>query len=174
MVYDVSYYFISCNSGPDLAPWVAIIVSFLALGATIWQSRVSREHNRLSVRPHLGAHNSWTDDRIFKFEVRNDGLGPAIITAARIYRNGELVEGKGSSLVVKAFEGVPGCKLQGHEFFYPEYVVPAGQVIEICTLEYGPGIDNIETFLSDYLLLEIDYKSAYNERLPMFSTRIKD
>lgn len=171
MVYDVSYYCFSSDSGLDLAPWVAIFISLLALGATIWQSHLSRAHNKLSVRPYLAGHSSWAEEGVYKLEVRNDGLGPAIVTGARVYRSGVLVEGEGPPLVVKAFEGVPGCELLGHEFFYLDFVIPAGHSIEICTLKFGPEIPDIDTFLAGHLMLELDYKSAYGERLPMYSSR---
>lgn len=171
MVSDISYYCFPPDAGWDLAPWVAVLISLLALGATIWQSHLSRVHNKLSVRPHLGGHSSSTEDGEFKFEVRNDGLGPAIITGARVYRGGMRVEGEGPPLIEKAFEGLPGCTLRGHEFFYLDYVVPAGHIIEVCTVQCSPGISDIDTFLGEHLMLELDYKSTYGESQPMFSTR---
>lgn len=155
----------------DLAPWIAILISLLALGATMWQAHLARVHNKLSVRPYLAGHSSWTEDGVYRLELRNDGLGPAIITGARVYRDGALVEGEGPPLVEKAFEGIPGCRLLGHEFFYLEYVVPAGHSVEICTVQFNPEISDIDTFFASRLMLELDYKSAYEEPLPMYSTR---
>ncbi|WP_207869398.1 hypothetical protein [Pseudomonas sp. 51_B] len=160
-----------CDSKLDLAPWVAIFISLLALGATVWQAHLSRAHNKLSVRPHLAGHSTYNDEGVYKFELRNVGLGPAIITGARVYRNGVLVEGEGPPLVIKVFDGVPGCELLEHEFFYLEYVLPAGSSVEICTVKFDEGISDIDTFLAGHLALELDYMSAYEELLPMFSTR---
>lgn len=156
----------------DLAAWVAIFISVLALSATVWQSHLSRTHNKLSVRPHLAGHSLWNEEEgIYKLELRNDGLGPAIITGARVYHGGVLVDGEGPPVIKKAFEGVPGCELLGHEFFYLDFVVPAGSSVEICTVRFCRLILDIDTFLAGYLILELDYKSAYEEKLPMFSTR---
>ncbi|MFK0035943.1 hypothetical protein [Pseudomonas monteilii] len=146
-------------------------MSLLALGITIWQARLSRTHNKLSVRPHLAGHSSWTEDGLFKFIIRNDGLGPARITAGRVYRDGVLLEGEGPDLVTKAFDGVPGCELVAQEFFYPEFVLPATHCIEICTVKFAKEISDIDDFLAGHLALELDYKSAYDEPLPMYSSR---
>ncbi|WP_085625592.1 MULTISPECIES: hypothetical protein [unclassified Pseudomonas] len=155
----------------DLATWLAICISVLALGTTLWQARLARAHNKLSVRPYLAGHSSWTKDGIYRLNLRNDGLGPAIITGARVYRDGVLVEGEGPPLVEKAFEGIPGCELLEHEFFYLEFVIPAGHCVEICSVKFGPEISDVDTFLASRIMLELDYKSAYEEARPMYTTR---
>ncbi|WP_447739587.1 hypothetical protein [Pseudomonas laurentiana] len=167
----LEYVNFSAGSKLDLAPWVAIFISLLALSATVWQAHLSRAHNKLSVRPHLAGHSTYTDDGIYKFELHNVGLGPAIITGARVYRSGVQVEGEGPPLVSKVFIGVPDCELLGHEFFYLDYVLPAGKFVEICCVKFNTNILDIDTFLAGQLALELDYKSAYEEPLPMFSTR---
>lgn len=171
MVYDVSYYCFAGSAGPDLAAWLAVFISALALGTTFWQAHLSRKHNKLSVRPHLAGHASWNDEGVYSLVLRNDGLGPAIITGARVFREGCLLPGEGPELVVKAFDNLPRCKLLGHEFFYLEHVVPAGKEIEICTVQFDAGIKDFDEYLSGLLLLELDYKSAYNEYCPMYTTR---
>ncbi|WP_156676000.1 hypothetical protein [Pseudomonas sp. Leaf58] len=155
----------------DTAPWVAILISLFALTATFWQAHLSRVHNKLSVRPHLAGHSSYTDEGIYKFELRNVGLGPAIITGARVYRSGIFVEGEGPPLIIKVFQGIPDCELLGHEFFYLDYVLPAGDSVEICCVKYNKDISDFDTFLAGHVTLELDYKSAYEELFPMFSTR---
>jgi hypothetical protein len=155
----------------DIAAWVAISISLFALGATIWQAHLARVHNKLSVRPYLAGHTSWTEEGIYTLQLRNDGLGPAIITGVRAYRCGALIEGEGPPVINKAFEGIPGCELLGHEFFYPAFVLPAGHFLEICTVKFSPEISDIDSFLASHLALELDYKSAYDEPLPMYSTR---
>lgn len=155
----------------DLAPWVAIFISLLALGATVCQAHFARAHNRLSVRPYLAGHSSSTEDGVYRLKLRNDGLGPAIITGARVYRDGVLVKGEGPPLVNKAFEGIPGCELLEREFFYLEFVIPAGGAVEICAVKFSPEISDIDTFLASRITLELDYKSAYEETLPMYSSR---
>lgn len=159
------------HSKIDFAPWVAIFISLLAFGATVWQGHLSRTHNKLSVRPQLAGHSSYTKDGIYKFELRNVGLGPAVITGARVYCGGVLVQGEGPPLVSEVFKGVPGCELLAHEFFYLDHVLPAGECVEICCVKFDTKISDFDTFLARHIMLELDYKSAYEDPLPMFSTR---
>lgn len=171
MVYDISYYCLAESSEPDLAPWVAIFVSALALGAIFWQAYISRKHNELSVRPHLAGHASLDREGVYRLILRNDGLGPAIVTGARVFREGRLILGEGPQLIVNAFDGLPHCKLVGHEFFYPEYVIPAGRKVEVCAVKFEVDVGDVDEYLAGLLLLELDYKSAYNKHCPMYTTR---
>ncbi|AYF88610.1 hypothetical protein D6Z43_16170 [Pseudomonas sp. DY-1] len=170
MPYDIHYIVVDSATGTNWPSWVAIAISILALFATLWQAHLARAHNKLSVRPQLEGHSHW-EDNFYSLEVRNDGLGPAIITEARVYRHGSQVEGEGPPLIVKAFTGVPGCQLVAHEFFYTPYVLPAGQSVEICKVMCDPRILDIEGFLGGLLHLQIDYESAYKEKCPMYQTR---
>ncbi len=170
MTYDIHYIFVESASSSDVTAWVAILISLLALGATLWQGHLSRTHNKLSVRPELEGHSSWQDD-LYSLEVRNDGLGPAIIKAARIYYKGNLVNSEGPQAIVDAFQPVEGCELLRHEFFYTPFVLPAGSKISVFTVKYSDKIEDIESYLGGMLCLEIDYESAYKERRPTYKTR---
>lgn len=154
----------------DFAPWVAVAISILALGVTFWQAHLARMHNKLSVRPCLVGHSSCSDD-LYSLTVRNDGLGPAIITAARVSVHGVLVEGQGGELVQKAFGEVEGVELIEHEFFYIEFVLPAGHSISICKVRFLKEVCDKDWYLASKLSLEIEYKSAYNEACPIYRSR---
>lgn len=169
MAYDISYIIVESSDEISWSSWIAIFISLLALAATWWQAHLARTHNKLTVRPQLEGH-SHCERGVYSLEVRNDGLGPAVITGARVFYRDELVEGEGPPLIEKAFTYVPGCRLLEHEFFYTPYVLPAGQSIELFKLEYGP-IQDIELYLGGLLHLEIEYESAYGEKCPMYQTR---
>jgi hypothetical protein len=69
----------------------AAITSLCALFATLWQAQITREHNRLSVRPTLVWHQmrSITDAGIeVVFSVRNCGIGPALVKDRYFMLNG--------------------------------------------------------------------------------------
>ncbi|WP_101047948.1 hypothetical protein [Macromonas nakdongensis] len=64
----------------DLA---AVVIACIALGATLWQARISHRHNRLSVRPVIETHVAWSHDREGLFltvTLENRGIGPGTIT----------------------------------------------------------------------------------------------
>ncbi|HGM8505710.1 TPA: hypothetical protein ACKQBN_004397 [Pseudomonas aeruginosa] len=170
MTYDIHYFFVAPPS-IDVTAWIAIAISILALISTFWQGHLSRTHNKLSVRPQLEGHSQW-DGANYSLEVRNDGLGPAIIKSARVYFKGELLSGEGPPLIEKAFECVERCDLMRHEFFYTPFILPAGKSVNVFLVQYDEDIQEIEAYLGGLLRLEIDYESAYGERLPTYKSRI--
>lgn len=170
MAYDIHYIVVESSSGTDWASWVAIGISVLALIATGWQAHLARVHNRLSVKPQLEGH-SLVEDGIYSLTVRNDGLGPAILTQARVYYRDKLVEGEGTALVDAAFADVPNCELLSREFFHPPFVLPAGSSIEVCKVACKKNLEDVEVYLGGLIRLQIDYESAYNEKCPMYETR---
>lgn len=111
------------------------------------------------------------EDGIYTLTVRNDGLGPAILTQARVYYRGRLVEGEGTALIDAAFANVPDCTLLSRAFFHPPFVLPAGKSIEVFEVKCEIDFEDIEVYLGCLLHLQIDYESAYHEKRPMYETR---
>jgi len=75
----------------DAVAYCATIVAIAALSTSIWQAHLSAKHNRLSVRPLLRASTDFGA----AFEVpglflKNQGVGPAIISSAHLYLDGNL------------------------------------------------------------------------------------
>ena len=73
----------------DLA---ALLIACMALGATLWQARISHQHNRLSVRPVIETHVAWSKDREglhFTVTLENRGIGPGTITDLFVKRGGQ-------------------------------------------------------------------------------------
>ncbi len=75
------------------------IIALCALFITLWQLKVSRRHNRLSVRPfltdHVETHNQNDKDRIYKIRnltLLNNGSGIAIINTFEVYYKGTKIE----------------------------------------------------------------------------------
>lgn len=170
MAYDIHYIVVESASGTDWATWSAIGISILALIATGWQGHLTRVHNRLSVRPQLEGHGHM-EDGIYSLTIRNDGLGPALLTHARVYHRDKLVEGEGTALVDAVFANVPDCELLSRQFFHPPFVLPAGDSIEVCKVACNRNLDDMEVYLGGLIHLQIDYESAYNEKCPMYETR---
>lgn len=66
------------SSGIEITDWVAIFIAALALIGSFWQLHLTRQHNKLSVRPSitLGWHTSYQKHGVW---IKNAGLGPAEI-----------------------------------------------------------------------------------------------
>ena len=86
---DIQYFLINAanesNWSDDIPAIASGFIALLALFTTMYQSHLSRKHNRLSVKPHIALH-SEEDGNTFKIIIRNDGLGPAKIDTLEIYK----------------------------------------------------------------------------------------
>lgn len=88
----------------DLA---AVGIACIALGATLWQARISHQHNRLSVRPVIETHVAWSNDRDgphLTVSLENRGIGPGTITDLFLKRGGQKMASPSSTdHIVKAY-----------------------------------------------------------------------
>jgi len=66
-------------SSSDQIASAAAFIALCAFFVAIWQGYISRKHNRLSVRPKLDIHTLCIDNEPIVIELRNYGLGPAIV-----------------------------------------------------------------------------------------------
>lgn len=77
-----------------LGKCVTEIVAICALGLTLYQAYLFRQHNRLTVRPHLvsfSCRNKRPGQRVLVYSLLNNGVGPAFIKSFRILLDGQLV-----------------------------------------------------------------------------------
>jgi hypothetical protein len=71
----------------------AILIAALALGFSIWDRYKSRKHELLTLKPTISElRMKWPERGIWQYRILNAGLGPAIVTSMRIYREGQLVQ----------------------------------------------------------------------------------
>jgi hypothetical protein len=76
---------------PDIIAICSAVVAVLALAATLWQGYLTRQHNRLSVRPLLVWHltREATDEGMtVAYSIRNLGLGPAVVRERYFTKDG--------------------------------------------------------------------------------------
>jgi len=82
-----------CRHAPLLCNgtgWVivlAIIISMLALFATLYEAYLQRTHNRKSVRPLIQIDLGDHENKLYVY-IRNNGLGPMIIDKLSFTKNG--------------------------------------------------------------------------------------
>lgn len=76
--------------GGSLAGWPSFAVALLAMAATAYQGWLTREHNRLSVRPNVrfAAYMEGAGHRNGIY-VENLGLGPAILSSLNVDVSGQ-------------------------------------------------------------------------------------
>lgn len=171
MTSEIQYILINTASESnwtDDVPAIASgIIAILALFATLYQSHLSRKHNRLSIMPHLAIHGEEGENCTFTITIRNDGLGPANIEDLKIHRDGKKLNAIGEHLITKAFEGLDMCELISLESISTPFILPSSQSIKLATIKYDERIDSIDEHLEKLLRIEILYKSSYGEKFKL-------
>jgi len=156
--------------GANMAQIVAVLALLVSVGG-FW---AQRRHNRLSVRPRLSTSNNVLHDaRRMTFWVRNNGLGPAIITGFDILLDGRkrTEDGAGftaDQVIRVVLDGVE--RKVTHTQFGVHYTMPANESIAVLDIELPP-----QEFISmpellkrlDRLKLVIKYESYYGEQFEL-------
>ena len=76
------------------------VIALSALGFAIWQGYIARRHNKLSVRPHLTFTSMLLDkEPHLTVNIKNNGLGTAIITDYKVILDGVTQDDNGKSYV---------------------------------------------------------------------------
>src|SRR5262245_18596222 len=104
--------------------WIAlssVVVSLFAVGLSIYQGQLEREHKKLSVRPHVLIGFNWENDEA-GWTLLNAGLGPAEIRWFAVSVDGKHRAEWRDVLKVLGL-GEPSYQW----VFYPGDVKPAGQ-----------------------------------------------
>lgn len=65
----------------------AMFVAVSSLALSVYEARMTRQHDKLSVWPSVSAFNSDSGD-VYTFNVRNDGTGPATLRSLQILVDG--------------------------------------------------------------------------------------
>ena len=147
----------------------AIIISVIALFVSIWQGVVTREHNKLSVKPNFlvapilqgkGGKNG--------IYLSNAGLGPGIISEAKLVINDEEFDLKKNSWpeVLKKINIKPIC--------FSTSWLPAGSALksskEVPLISITRGdlgacyIEVMKLIVNNDLKIKINYSSMYGEQ----------
>src|SRR2546430_4757052 len=65
------------------AAFLALLVSAISVGISVWAVRTQRKHNELSVRP-LAEITVADHESSVRVKLRNHGIGPMIVTAVTV------------------------------------------------------------------------------------------
>ncbi len=160
------------NIGP-LKVTVELVISLCAIGLTMYQAYLTRQHNRLSVRPHLVWHiNRERGKASLKmiFTLKNEGIGPALIREMYFELDGkrfeadhiEAIESFAKTLLGKQFvyhiaeNGLPGI---GASMPPSSQVVIAKVAIDCPSTEAYEQVEAIFERAS----FKVRYESLYEE-----------
>ena len=146
----------------------SLVVALCALGFTAWQTSVQREHNRVSVRPHLFSFKArdWHNN-LAKLQVllTNNGLGPAFINNFEIYYKGQRYEA--DAAISSALGEL--SKNSSRTILGNDYAMSANETKVLLAVSFPANseekIDEVEAKLNELDLL-IEYSSAYEKMKP--------
>ena len=137
-----------------------IIIALGAAITTIWQGILTRQHNRLSVKPIIRIDRNSTLNN-FNIELLNNGFGAAIIKSAKYFvDNIEIEDNNISAQVIE--------KLELNDS-YEHFQILTGESLwgELCQVRRQQA----ELFHSTKVMdkfkrfsIEIKYESIYNEK----------
>jgi hypothetical protein len=153
---------------------LAIIVAFFALLVSLWQLEITREHNRLSVRPKIlitpylegpGGRNG--------LYIENSGLGPGTIDSFIVDTPHGTYAGFGTNYwkeILESHNLEAFCFSKGWPD--PEATLKAGEKIALLEVKKskpdGCYFEALKTFQQKNIVLSINFHSMYDES---FSTK---
>ena len=73
----------------DYIAGAAAVIALCALAVSIWQGRVMRFHQMLSVKPHIDIDYKFFPGKPIEIRMLNNGVGPAIIKSFKILYDGQ-------------------------------------------------------------------------------------
>lgn len=162
-----------------IASLSSAVIALCALGLTVWQAKITRHHNRLSVTPHL---TTWSQRDVgnnrYSVELLNNGIGPALIESFYIHVDGELISGEGMEPIEKAlkilFSQYQYASWQS--FVAKGYMMAEKEARNLVTIvfqgEKVPTPVEVEHATKRARLL-ITYKSIYGDEFTLDSTAFR-
>ena len=150
----------------------AMIIAIASITISIWESSTMRKHYHLSVMPRLNnsfsVDDSSSSNASAYFEIRNNGLGPAVIISREYFLDGKKIDDSKnhfSVIILQAlnFDNTAGSTFQS---ISKGFTISSGDNMRV----FGLYFSNRESFyrqrmkLHDRLSFIIKYESLYGEQ----------
>lgn len=152
---------------------MATIISLAALYFVYYQIEMSREHNRLSVRPKL--NYDFTDvnilDKPLGIKIKNNGLGPGIITKFKVTLEDRISTENHNLGWLGFLENSKHAhsEVAGYWFNIGDTIKMGEEIDLISISKEGLTLKrrkDIGVFI-DELIVNIEYKSMYGEKFKL-------
>lgn len=154
------------------AAFLALIVSAISVGISIWAARSQRKHNELSVRP-LAEVTVADFENSLRVKLRNNGTGPMIVTKVGV-SNGSNTKPCVIDWMSELQLGRPWTAFS--HALRDRTLQPGGEIILLELTEYegeknfAQCRDKVRAALAP-LTVSVDYTDIYNNSIP---ARVKD
>lgn len=160
--------------------WIAFasaVVAGCALFVTVWQTFVTRRHNRLSVRPHLDFGLKTAFGYPIVLNITNKGLGPALITSVSLLHDGKTYEFSKTevpSTLKTSCEAMGLGQFTQFHVILPGGALSPGDTLALITLTAPPNASQIHNLAVKYIMgigFSIGYSSIYGEQYTVKTVR---
>ena len=155
------------------------IIALCAFVLTIWQLKVQRRHNMLSVQPYLTTWSHRDDKGLLKVDVLNNGIGPALIKTFKIFVDSHAINGQDMEITRKAvkllFANYPHA-VPYASFLSNGYMMSAKETRCLASVEFcGPNFPTSEEIdhAGKRIRIYIEYESIYHEKLVYDSSKFE-
>lgn len=153
---------------PDIFLAVAAtIVSFCALGTTLYQTLLMRQQQHAAVWPRLEIFHAWytgTTSSLYRLEVRNAGIGPAIIRQLDIRHRGQSYKNFAQLAVAVARQHglADSLAYQNYSDMLLQTVISQQEKRDVLFLNRQPYVEHFVEALKDIRVV-VQYESLYGE-----------
>ena len=143
-----------------LESWVAVFIAIVSLSITLYEAKVTREHDRMSVWPRLSQESSDSAGR-YDRAITNVGLGPALVQSYEVRIDGSPRTSweRVVSELVASTNKKPG-------FFFSHVgagtVILPGHTIHVLTV-IGPEFSSVAIAQDRRVVSRLCYCSLYGE-----------
>lgn len=157
-------------SWEEIAGLSSAVIALCAFVLTVWHACITRQHNKLSVTPHL---TTWTHSdkakNLYAIELLNNGIGPALINSFQIQVDGHPIIGEGIEPIEKALKLLfPQYQYSSWQSFVSTgYMMSAKETRNLVTIQFNgeklPKPEEVEHATKRARLL-IEYESIYKDK----------
>lgn len=155
----------------DLIAAGALITAFFSMVITVFQAWITRKHNRLSVRPHIGIRTTTSIKSPITIKIENNGVGPAIIYSIELridnFKYSFCGNSNANDLCNKIDESLTDCGDIKYATLNPPVALGAGHdqlLIEFTKSTQDQVVhDKILDFMKT-MQIQTRYRSLYNKK----------
>lgn len=143
----------------------ATIVSLCALSTTIYQTHILKEQQYAAVWPRLELRHTWNNTKnIYKLDLENTGVGPAIIREVNIQYNNHVYKDFGDlALGVSRINNLKNDDAYWDKSdLLPQTVLPQQREKQLLLIGDKQHVESFVNAL-DSIIVTIDYESLYGD-----------
>ena len=146
--------------------FAAISISLLTLFVFLYQTNLIRKQQYMSVLPYLEMGNYGTNSNAYKYVLKNNGVGPAILKSVKVgIKNGKIYND------VVDYVRVNLTKKDTIQYYYSNLnlgkLIPEKETIDVIVVNDNKIKSSqrlYQIFNKDSLLIQIEYESIYGEK----------